>query len=477
MKKIIILCVLLSLTCISVSAKEHNDSLPTKEIEFLNNQNIIVGDPDGDLRETDEITRAEFVTVLCRAIGIENLAESEEMKNKTIYVDVPCTHWAVGYINAATEKGAINGVGNGFFCPEKPVKNEEVIKILVAAWGYTDEAEELGGYPNGYMAVSKSFGITDSVLFNYGNASKRWVVSVFTYNMLSVKPKSVGINPTTITKIEKAEKPIGENGTEYIQNPYEFLEKITPETIRYERKIFEQRVPENMKIPVNLMNGIVEYDGNTKFDSATLSIGKVGEKDNVQIDLSKSSEINISTYDNGEYQIISSLRINNVVDTYYTDLIISGGTAMLGETFRITYLRHQPIIEDNSEEILIDSNSYFNIPFDIKADVDSAGKIVMCINYPNVLFKGEAFEYDIVSPENETVSEKIDGKNEIIEPIIIDNLKLDSTYNISIGVTQQNGSHDAVKGSISFYKENNTIKFKISGNHSIIVFKGYKIGD
>lgn len=189
MKRIIICCVLLSLISSTAYAKKFDNSVPTKEIEFLNSQDIIVGDPDGNLRESDEITRAEFVTILCRAIGIEDLATSDEMKSKEIYEDVPSSHWASGYINAATECGAINGMGDGLFCPEEPVTNEQAIKILVAAWGYTSDAEAAGGYPNGYMEVAQKFGVTDSVLFNYGLASKRWVVSVFTYNMLSVEPK------------------------------------------------------------------------------------------------------------------------------------------------------------------------------------------------------------------------------------------------------------------------------------------------
>lgn len=120
MKKICLIIFSVLILCTNVFAEnlEVNTTIPTKEIKFLQENNVLVGDPNGDLRENDQITRAEFVTILCRAIGIEELAQSEEMRNKEIYVDVPKTHWAIGYINAATEYGAINGVGNGFFCPE-----------------------------------------------------------------------------------------------------------------------------------------------------------------------------------------------------------------------------------------------------------------------------------------------------------------------------------------------------------------------
>lgn len=61
--------------------------------------------------------------------------------------------------------------------------------------------------PNWKMRVfAQKFGVTDSVLFNYGLASKRWVISVFTYNMLAVEPKVNLIKKVTTTQIEKTEK-------------------------------------------------------------------------------------------------------------------------------------------------------------------------------------------------------------------------------------------------------------------------------
>lgn len=465
--------------CTNVFAEnlEVNTTIPTKEIKFLQENNVLVGDPNGDLRENDQITRAEFVTILCRAIGIEELAQSEEMRNKEIYVDVPKTHWAIGYINAATEYGAINGVGNGFFCPEMLVTNEQAVKILVAAWGYTEEAEKLGGYPNGYMAIAQQFGVTDSVLINYRLASRRWVVSVFTYNMLSVIPNEVELNLVALTKIEKSEKPIGENGSDYIENPTEILEKITSETVAYERKIFEQRVPEGKNIPLEIKDNTVFYTGEVRYDITTLSIGKPSEKDSGIVDLKECSEVDINSYDEGEYQIIVTCRENNVVDSYYTDLIIADGTAMLGQTFRITYLRHQPIIEEKNEEISIDGNSEFDLVFNIKVDADDKDKVVMCIDYPVILNEGESFNYDVVSEDNETLYESIKGENKEIETMIVDNLTINSPYNVSIGLFNNDGSHNTIKGVMTFVKENEDVKFNFVGNHSFVIFKGYKIGE
>lgn len=478
MKKFFLISIfILSLISISVSAKDFDNSIPMKEIEFLKENNVIVGDPNGDLREKDEITRAEFVTVLCRAIGIENLAMTDEMKFKGTFNDVPSSHWAAGYIYAATEYGAINGMEDGLFYPEEPVTNEQAIKILVAAWGYTDEAEKAGGYPNGYMEVAQKFGITDSVLFNYGLASKRWVVSVFTYNMLSVEPKEKAISLIATTDIEKADKPKGENGEQYIKNPENILAKITPETIKYERKIFEQRVPEGEEIPVELKNDTIQCYEITQYDVVTMSVGKDGEKDGQSVNLKQKNNFNISNLTDGEYKIIVTGRKDNIIDTYYVDLIISEGTQILGECFRITYLKHQPIVEEKSEEISIDSNSDFDLIFNIKVDADDKDKVVMCIDYPVILNDGESFNYDIVSENNETLYESIKGENKEIETMIIDNLTINTPYNVSIGLFNNDGSHNAIKGVMTFVKENEDIKFNFVGNHSFVIFKGYKIGE
>jgi hypothetical protein len=190
------------------------------EITALSDSGIIQGAANGQFRPNDEITRAEFAAVLCRAIGAEEKAESAGVANKNYFTDVPADYWAAGYINTAYEYGAINGIGNGEFAPQSPVTNEQAIKMLIAAWGYTGEAEELGGYPNGYMEVAYRNGVLDTVSFNYGNASKRWVVSMFVYGVLekfpvsqsAVAENSPPIKPqSSVTPVEIKKEKLSEN--------------------------------------------------------------------------------------------------------------------------------------------------------------------------------------------------------------------------------------------------------------------------
>ena len=167
----------------------------TREMDILNKNGIIVGDPDGDLRESDEITRAEFAAVLCRAMGCENETENDDLKQKNYFPDVPAEHWASGYINFAYENGAINGFTDGKFYPEEKVTDEQAVKMLIGAWGYGDEAEKNGGYPDGYLKIAKENGIFNTIEFDNKNASKRWVASVFVYGVLSMPAKNPAVNP------------------------------------------------------------------------------------------------------------------------------------------------------------------------------------------------------------------------------------------------------------------------------------------
>ena len=167
----------------------------TREMDILNKNGIIVGDPDGDLRENDEITRAEFAAVLCCAMGCENETENDDLKQKNYFPDVPPEHWASGYINYAYENGAINGFTDGKFYPEEKVTNEQAVKMLIGAWGYGTEAEKNGGYPDGYLKIAKENGIFNTIEFDNKNASKRWVASVFVYGVLSMPAKNPVVNP------------------------------------------------------------------------------------------------------------------------------------------------------------------------------------------------------------------------------------------------------------------------------------------
>lgn len=66
------------------------------------------------------VTRAEFITVLMRALGITPASSTIPA-----YTDVPRSTWYYGAIQAATELGLTNGLGNGTFQPDQALTRQE----------------------------------------------------------------------------------------------------------------------------------------------------------------------------------------------------------------------------------------------------------------------------------------------------------------------------------------------------------------
>ncbi len=80
--------------------------------------------------------------------------------SESIFSDVSTTHWAYNYIKAVYDLGFINGVGNNRFCPSDSITEIDAIKIIVSALGYTPQAEQQGGYPDGFRRSAERLGIT-----------------------------------------------------------------------------------------------------------------------------------------------------------------------------------------------------------------------------------------------------------------------------------------------------------------------------
>lgn len=122
----------------------------------LGKYGIMNGDPDGNLRLGDTISRAEFAKMSMTAKDGKAYAPTN-----TVFTDVPSSHWASGYIMKATEYKILNGMGNGTFAPDENVTEDQAVKMVVCALGYGGLAEELGGYPSGYYTVADRLGIWD----------------------------------------------------------------------------------------------------------------------------------------------------------------------------------------------------------------------------------------------------------------------------------------------------------------------------
>ncbi len=181
MKKFIALisaaAIMLSVFAVSVSAAELSDAQKAD----LGKYEIMTGDPSGDLRLGDTITRAEAVKMICTAGGIK--AKNPEAKP---FADIDSSHWAYDYICAAKENGIINGDENGNFNPSGNITNEEIVKMAVCLLGYSPMADANGGYPAGYTMAASRYGVTEGLTLKVASPAIRNDVGVIFYNSLDI---------------------------------------------------------------------------------------------------------------------------------------------------------------------------------------------------------------------------------------------------------------------------------------------------
>ena len=180
MKKLISIILIILILSTTVFANVQMNDFQKQE---LYKYGIMVGDPDGNLRLEDTITRAEAVKIIASAAGFTN---SATISTKNVFPDVDDTHWAYKYICFAKDNKIVNGDENGLFNPEDSVTNEEFIKMLVCLLGYEIMTEAYGGYPAGHRAIASGLGITENMNFDTNVPAIRNDIGIMMHRVLDV---------------------------------------------------------------------------------------------------------------------------------------------------------------------------------------------------------------------------------------------------------------------------------------------------
>jgi len=154
--------ILLAVICLFAALQVSAISVDPKKQFDIVSLGIMEGDENGELHLEDALTRAEFAAVITRLLRYENLVDSfSGVPGK--FTDVSQDAWYAGYVNLMHGMGIMNGVAENAYAPQQEVTYEQTIKTLVNVLGYSVLAEKKGGYPNGYLAVAGSIGLTREV--------------------------------------------------------------------------------------------------------------------------------------------------------------------------------------------------------------------------------------------------------------------------------------------------------------------------
>jgi hypothetical protein len=104
-------------------------------ISNLSSLGYISGYPDGSFKPGNAISRAEFVSIIDRAMKLP--AYKPATPN---FSDVSTSAWFYGSVERAVYAGIIKGYGNSVFGPNDPITREDLAIILVNALGKQGEA-------------------------------------------------------------------------------------------------------------------------------------------------------------------------------------------------------------------------------------------------------------------------------------------------------------------------------------------------
>lgn len=168
------------------------DDGPSKEkIEMLYNNKVISGKKKGVFEPKSFMTRAEFATIVTKALNLE-------VQETKIFDDVSENDWYFKYISAAYKNGIVNGVSDKEFNPNGLITREEACVMLKRA-SLTVGMKEEGNFEKSFSDFGSAsewaksgimFCISNNILeksgqlLNPGETVNREEIAVMIYNML-----------------------------------------------------------------------------------------------------------------------------------------------------------------------------------------------------------------------------------------------------------------------------------------------------
>ncbi|PAB56634.1 S-layer homology domain-containing protein [Anaeromicrobium sediminis] len=101
------------------------------DINLLASNLIVSGMPDGRFMPDKDITRAQYVTMLINALGVEPKIDSND--SSKVFKDVEGDEWFAQTVKTAVDLGLVTGYGDKTFRPNKLISREEMSVIIVKA--------------------------------------------------------------------------------------------------------------------------------------------------------------------------------------------------------------------------------------------------------------------------------------------------------------------------------------------------------
>ncbi|MGP0584463.1 S-layer homology domain-containing protein [Paenibacillus timonensis] len=187
-----------------------NGSYAKDAIQELVNAGILNGKGDGKFDPSGKIERQDFAIILAKALGLE----LDQVPASTTFTDVPTSHYAFNYVEAAAKAGLINGYGNGIFGTGQSLSRQDMAVIFVRALGVDatgkgaelnfSDAGQIADYAKDAVAAAVELGLIAGAgngQFNPTGTAERQAVALVASNFLKkseeIKKPTEGGNPTS----------------------------------------------------------------------------------------------------------------------------------------------------------------------------------------------------------------------------------------------------------------------------------------
>ncbi len=170
----------------AASFSDVTDADTAEAVSVLSSLGIVSGYSDGTYHPSATLTRAQFCTLAVLAEGHGDQVQGSAYR--TLFSDLPATHWAAPYVNLAQSEGLISGYGNGRFGPDDAVTVGQAVTIVLRLMGYTEE--DVGAlWPQDYMQKATDLGLLDGISTNSSAAMTRGEAALLLYAMLKSDTK------------------------------------------------------------------------------------------------------------------------------------------------------------------------------------------------------------------------------------------------------------------------------------------------
>jgi hypothetical protein len=160
-----------------------------KAVRGLTAAHVIQGDSREFYVPDRTVTRAEFVTLLVRRLGLINEQQTDEESAANQFTDVNTSDYYASAVAAALRAGIVSGRGEDTFAPEVSITREEMAVMLIRGLRYTGRQAIQAGAGSQQPVIADQNAISEWALQELKEAAAAGLLSG--YEDGSIRPKGM----------------------------------------------------------------------------------------------------------------------------------------------------------------------------------------------------------------------------------------------------------------------------------------------